>query len=88
MELKEAVRTYRNYTAYLKEYKKQHFPVHSVVFVTSPAYSGFGRVAPEGEDVPPDKLAVKLQNENVWWYALENCSKPSNSFNLPMWLKD
>ncbi len=52
--------------------KLQLFPLHKPVIVNCPRYRGHGvRVPDHGE--PPEQIAVRLENGNVWWYPIENC---------------
>ena len=48
------------------------FPVDSVVRVDDPRFHGIGIVSRD-EACPIEKLAVRVESLNVWWYPVEHC---------------
>jgi hypothetical protein len=63
---------FRIATCDLERYKARQFPDGTKVNVNSESYRGPG-VAVDNDGVPPDKLAVRLDNGNTWCYPLECC---------------
>ena len=49
------------------------FPVDSVVRVDDPRFHGIGIVSRD-EACPIEKLAVRVESLNVWWYPIEHCA--------------
>ena len=76
---------YRQHRDSLATAKATEFPVGDVVYVNSPRCHDFGIVANDG-NCPVDQLAVELENGNVWWYPLEDCSQTVKG-EWPDWLK-
>lgn len=58
----------------LRDYKNHRFQVGSKVRVNNPRFVGVGIVAFDA-DCQPDNLAVCLENGNVWWYPIEDCTR-------------
>lgn len=56
----------------LEDFKAKNFPFYAPVMVNSQRYEGPGIVWND-ENCPPDKLAVRLPNDNVWWYPVCDC---------------
>lgn len=56
----------------LEDFKAKNFPFYAPVMVNSQRYEGPG-VVWNDENCPPDKLAVRLPNDNVWWYPVCDC---------------
>lgn len=60
------------------------FPVNSIVSVESERFHGIGIVAFD-ETCPLEKLAVRVESLNVWWYPIEDC-QPYNG-RMPTWMR-
>ena len=62
---------YRDSQQYLILYREKTFSIGLRVLVNTTQYNGPGVVAdPDG--CPLDKVAVRLPNDNVWWYPIES----------------
>jgi len=80
------INNFREASIALRAWKVKTFPHGQIVRVDCKGrYEGYGIV--ERQDEPPDKLAVRLENGNVWWYPLDDCVKAEPSALLPLWLK-
>lgn len=69
----------------LTEYRSRDFPLGSVVRVANPQFKGFGIVATY--DCRPDQLGVRLENHNIWHYALETIEPEPNRKMWPPWIQ-
>lgn len=67
------VEQYNRAVEELNYWKQKMYPPDSIVLVDSPQYKGKGKVVPSF-DCPVNKLAVLLENDNIWWYPIEMCS--------------
>lgn len=65
---------YRTAKVELLQRNRLAFPLSSVVAVACPQYTGPGIVTME-DGCPPDKVPVRLENGNVWWYPVEACKR-------------
>lgn len=63
---------YRNALAELERHKADRFYPGTHVLVNCSRYHGHG-IAVTDNQCPPDQIAVRLENGNVWWYPLEAC---------------
>ena len=63
---------YRDSRKELSDFKGWRFAPGTQVTVDCERYKGPGVVAADYE-CPVDKLPVRLENGNVWWYPLEAC---------------
>lgn len=77
--------TYRKYREWLKEARETEFKTGRPVRVINERFNGYGLVTTD-ENCPLDWLPVKLENNNVWWYPLEDCSLAKRD-NCPPWLQ-
>lgn len=77
--LSELVKQYRTLAGALLEVKARQFPEGKSVQVDCDQYKGPGIVVLR-DGTPPNKLAVRLGNGNVWWYPIECCT-PINREN-------
>jgi hypothetical protein len=63
------VRQYEDARENLIDAKWGAFPIGTPVLVDCPQYSGPGIITQEA-NTPPNKVAVRLENGNVWWYPI------------------
>lgn len=70
----------------LQELKAAEFPRGCLVYVRAPRYTGYG-IASIEDGCPPDQLPVRLENENVWWYPVECCSRVRDFKPVPHWIR-
>lgn len=68
----------------LRAQKNDAFPVGSMVQVNSERFHGIGFVVRD-EACPLEKLAVRVESLNVWWYPTEDC-KPYHG-KMPSWIR-
>lgn len=66
------VDSYRKAAKELAEWKSVTFQSGAIVEVNHPRCHSYGLVEIK-DGTPTDKLAVKLENGNVWWYEVECC---------------
>lgn len=85
-QLRWILTAYHNLAYALEEYRAEAMPLGSAVKVCAANYSGFGFVATISE-VPPDKVAVRLENGNVWYYNLFEARPIIKEDKLPPWIK-
>jgi hypothetical protein len=67
-------------------WKRNAYPYKSYVYVSCTQYTGHGIVDNDG-NCPVDKLAVRLENGNTWWYPLDACSEIWSRKEIPPSLK-
>lgn len=77
-------RAMRQQVEQMRAQKTATFPVDSLVQVESERFHGIGIVALD-ESCPLEKLAVRVESQNVWWYPIEDC-KPYNG-RMPTWIR-
>lgn len=70
----------------LEEARAIEFKPQTPVRIHDVRFKGYGLVLAD-ESCPMDKLSVLLENGNIWWYPLENCSTATRS-ECPNWLKE
>lgn len=68
----------------MRAQKLATFPAGSVVAVNNERFHGVGIVAFD-ETCPLEKLAVRVESLNVWWYPLEDCAPYSG--RMPSWMR-
>lgn len=76
---------YRTTVAALRADTADVFPLGSVVYVYHPRFTGFGIVT--SYECPPDQLAVRLENGNVWHYEIDTIATAKNRKVWPLWIK-
>ena len=79
--LSRNMQTYEWVKQWLYDYGKKNFPRCSFVRVTNPRYHGIGMVV--GACNEPDKVCVKLENGNDWWYELNTCEVVTDLKHVP-----
>ncbi len=73
--IQETIDTYRKANELLRSYRKENYPRDTVVQVDHPGqFQGQGIVVDKFE-CPPDHLAVRISNDNVWWYPIDKCRR-------------
>lgn len=77
---------WRELTRYIREWKDMEFPIGAVVYVNCPQYKGYGIVSADS-DCRDDKLPVRLQNGNTWWYPVESCTRTKEMKQLPRYAR-
>lgn len=77
-------RAMRESVEQMRAQKNATFPIDSLVQVESERFHGIGIVSLD-ESCPLEKLAVRVESLNVWWYPLEDC-KPYNG-TMPSWIR-
>lgn len=78
--------SYHAAEATLSVAKLTRFPRHCVVDVACGRYNGPGIVVLE-DGTPPGQLAVKIENDNVWRYAVTDCTPNTDRKTWPKWIK-
>lgn len=68
----------------MRREKLAAFPNGSLVSVNSDRFHGVGIVTHD-EGCPIDSLAVRVENENIWWYPIGDC-QPYHG-NMPSWTR-
>lgn len=68
----------------MRAQKNAAFPKYSMVQVDSERFHGIGFVD-ELEGCPLEKLAVRVESLNIWWYPIEDC-QPYNG-KMPSWIR-
>lgn len=76
---------YRRALAELEKCKADRFYHGTPVTVDCPRYKGPGTAVTDNQ-CPPDKVAVLLENGNVWWYPMESC-RPNDPDQRPKRIK-
>lgn len=71
---------YRSTSNALAAYKRQNLWVGRAVEVTC-RYKGPGIIS-DDKQCPLDYVAVRLKNENVWWYPIENVKPATQAKGL------
>jgi hypothetical protein len=61
------------------------FPDGSVVAVESERFHGVGIVSYDDDGCPLEKLPVRVESLNVWWYPIEDC-QPYDG-RMPSWMR-
>lgn len=70
MPLAEIVASYHAAVESLHEYRMARYKVGQFVRVNDARFKGIGMVCAYSSEIPPHKLPVRLENDNVWWYDL------------------
>ena len=83
---KELLCRWRELTNAIQDWKAAAFPVGAIVYVECPQYNGYG-IATADRDCRTDRLSVKLENGNVWWYPLECCQRITDLTILPRYAR-
>lgn len=65
----------------LREYRAAHFKRGQFVRVNSPSFHGIGMVCAMSSEVPPNMVPVKLENDNTWWYPIEDIAEVLTDLN-------
>lgn len=68
--LVEIVASYHAAVKALHEYRMARYKSGQFVRVNDARFKGIGMVCAYSSEVPPHKLPVRLENNNVWWYDL------------------
>lgn len=84
---------FREVSRQLLSYKDKYFPLGAIVQVDTSGwenvdcshYKGFGVSVGKCSECPPDKLAVRVESGNVWYYPLECCEIKSGG-PVPSWI--
>lgn len=66
----DMIRAYHEIEAKLMAYRRCHFRHRGFVKVDCSQFHGYG-FAVLSSDVPPDRVAVHLENGNTWWYPID-----------------
>lgn len=77
-------RAIREQCEQMRAQKNATFPVGSLVQVESERFHGIGIVSID-ESCPLEKLAVRVESGNVWWYPVEDCQPYSG--RMPSWIR-
>lgn len=77
-------REMREQIAAIRAVKNETFPIGSIVSVDNERFHGLGIVSRD-ETCPLDKLAVRVESLNVWWYPTEDCQPYSG--RMPSWMR-
>jgi hypothetical protein len=86
-DIKELVEKYKLASANLVKWKKENRPFGSVVYVECDQYTGFG-IIQDDASCRPEQLSVRLGNDNVWWYPLEQTTLADRHMNnWPNWIR-
>jgi hypothetical protein len=64
--------------------KAATFPYGSMVQVSNERFHGIGFVDRD-ESCPLEKLPVRVESQNVWWYPLEDCQPYAGK--MPSWIR-
>lgn len=78
------VEVYREVKSRMEWYKDTYFPTGAIVWVKDERYTGVGIVA-LWDGCPPDQVAVRLENRNVWCYPLEHVEPIPPDVKTPQW---
>lgn len=68
----------KEYENLILEYKEKNFPFGCKVMVNADRYVGPGVVNRYTSDLPINKIPVKLENGNTWYYLVECCERADN----------
>jgi hypothetical protein len=79
-------RAMREQVEQIRAQKIAAFPKYSMVQVESERFHGIGIVADSDADgCPLEKLAVRVESLNIWWYPIEDC-QPYHG-RMPSWIR-
>ena len=78
------VRAMRQQCEAMRAQKLAAFPYGCMVEVNSDRFHGIGFVVKD-ESCPLEKLAVRVESLNVWWYPIEDCQPYSGK--MPSWIR-
>lgn len=67
------LKRYESALAALEKHKAERFYPGTKVNVKCQRYTGPGMAVTDNQ-CPPDQVAVKLENGNVWWYRITDCA--------------
>lgn len=70
--LAEIVASYHAAVKSLHEYRTARYKSGQFVRVNDARFKGVGMVCAYSSEIPPNKLPIRLENNNVWWYDLES----------------
>lgn len=62
---------------------RRQFPQGSFVKVDAPTFHGVGFLDWRDYTGPYDKLPVKIENGNVWWYHIAHCERVADVKTAP-----
>lgn len=79
------LRSYERVRDSLREARDVEFKPGRSVRVINERYHGYGMIVAD-DSCPLDQIAVQLENGNVWWYPVEDCSI-ANRDSCPPWLQ-
>lgn len=68
----------REFQEYIIGYKHKIFPTGCSVLVNCDRYYGPGIVGYHTNQCPIDRIPVKLENGNTWYYLVECCERIDN----------
>ena len=77
-------RAMREQCEQMRAQKLAAFPHGCMVQVNSDRFHGIGFVVKD-ESCPLEKLAVRVESLNVWWYPVEDC-QPYHG-KMPSWIR-
>lgn len=77
-------RAMREQIEQMREQKLAAFPIGCMVQVDTDRFHGIGFVVRD-ESCPLEKLAVRVESLNVWWYPTEDCQPYSG--RMPSWIR-
>ena len=77
-------RAMREQCEQIRAEKARVFPPGIMVMVESDRFHGIGYVVKD-ESCPIEKLAVRVESLNVWWYPTEDC-QPYHG-RMPSWIR-
>jgi hypothetical protein len=79
-------RAMRQQVEEIRTQKAITFPKYSLVQVDSERFHGIGIVADSDMDgCPLEKLAVRVESLNIWWYPIEDCQPFTGK--IPSWIR-
>lgn len=84
--LMDRLRNFRHAEKKMREARDAEFAPGRAVRVISARFNGFGWIVRDS-GCPLDQLPVQLENGNVWWYPLEDCTLARRE-NCPAWLQN
>ena len=84
--IKDLLGRWHELTRLIREWKDSEFPIGAVVYVDCAQYKGHGIVSAD-RDCRDDRLPVRLQNGNVWWYPVEACTRIKDMKALPRYAR-
>ena len=77
-------RAMREQCEQMRAQKEAAFPPGIMVQVDSARFHGIG-YAVRDESCPLEKVAVRVESLNVWWYPIEDCKPYSGK--MPSWIR-